>query len=313
MAALSPPGEDKKGPRKSEYNEQLLLKEWDFDKFFKGFNDRLDQLNSESKGTKAPKGTTPPPIEGHKRVDSDSRVPTYGFRRENSDFFPAATRHSAVFMETKPLEGREAALGRGGRRGSDTVTVPASAIATKEKPEPQKAAKDSSKPKFTNYFDFKKDVPTRPRREKTDGEIVVKPRGDSLLARRRDIRDGEASHLRRRSNQPSPSNISSQSFDGGNLNGGFNGSAHDFQAGFNSSTLSSVSFSDFQVSFVLLCYHLVFILFGFVGCFHNRLLGSSLYFHFISRLHYFTKLCDFKVCHISEFINENNDYLLAKL
>lgn len=203
-----------------------MLLDWDFDKFFKGFNDRLDQLNKDTK--------TSSPVEGHKRVDSDSRVPTYGFRRENSDFFPSA-RHSAVFMEMKPLDSRV------GRRGSDTVVTPT----TVEKLQPQKPAKENAKSKFMNYLDFKKEVPARPRREKTDGDIVVK-QSHSLLARRRDIRDGEGSHLRRRSNQPSPS--SSNSFDGGSVNGAFNGSIHDFQAGFSSSTLSSISFNEFQVS-----------------------------------------------------------------
>lgn len=273
--------EEKKGSRKSELNEQLLMKEWDFDKFFKGFNERLDQLNKETKTGKVNGSATPPPPsapechkrpsapeghktpsapEGHKRVDSDSRIPTYGFRRENSDFFPAAAanRHSAIFLENKPLEG----LARGGRRGSDTSALP-----TKEK-SPLKQAKEPKK--FTNYFDFNKDVPSRPRREKTDGEIVVKPRGDSLLGRRREV---DPAVLRRRSNHApssspstqsslsfevgkvnsgfngSPSTQSSLSFEAGKVNVGFNGSNNDFQSsGFNTSTLSSVSFNDFQVS-----------------------------------------------------------------
>lgn len=279
-----------------------MLKEWDLDKIFKGFNDRLDEIKQESNRRDSDILKTESPIKlrnesnsknilddkgNHKRNDSDSRVPTYGFRRENSDFFPSSSsRHSAIFLETKSILDKSEGLFSRGRRGSEVAAASVAGFPRKSDAEPvlmdfsqnsstnnsiktsssfdltkekTPKTKDNSKSKFVNsIFDFKKTdihLPLRPRREKTDGEIVVRPRNekrqdlrDEVEARRlevafsREMNSGERFQHRRRSN------LQNESFDGGNINGGFNGSLNDFN-----SSLNSLSFSDLQaqVSFFL--------------------------------------------------------------
>ncbi|KAL0281163.1 UNVERIFIED_CONTAM: hypothetical protein PYX00_002232 [Menopon gallinae] len=281
--------EQKKNFRKSDYNEQLLLKEWDLDKIFKGFSDRLDQIKQESNRkersspemlrTESPKNkvnhdgnckNAQDDQGSHRRNDSDSRLPSYGFRRENSDFFPASSRHSAIFLETKSIADKNEGLFSRSRRGSEATAVagfgrksdaepilvdysqnggstPGQTSSSMELNSEKASAKDSPKSKFVNaLFDLKKNdlhIPLRPRREKTDGEIVMKSRNDKrhdlrdeLEVRRLEVEERfsrEAERMRRRSNLPA------ESFEGGNVNGGFNGSINDFE-----SSLNSLSFSD---------------------------------------------------------------------
>lgn len=283
-----------------------MLKEWDLDKIFKGFNDRLDEIKQESNRrekdssiitkTEAPQKLRIDSNKkhllddkgNHKRNDFDSRIPTYGFRRENSDFFPSSSsRHSAIFLETKSIPDKSDGLFSRARRGSEVAAASVAGLSRKSDAEPvlmdfsqnstasnsiktsssfdltkektPKTKDNNSKSKFVNsIFDFKKTdihLPLRPRREKTDGEIVMRPRNerrqdlrDEVEARRlevalsRETNSGERFQHRRRSNVPS------DSFEGGNINGGFNGSLNDFE-----SSLNSLSFSDLQaqVSFFL--------------------------------------------------------------
>lgn len=299
--------EQKKNFRKSDYNEQLLLKEWDLDKIFKGFSDRLDQIKQESNRkergspemlrTESPKNkvnhegnckNVQEDLGSHRRNDSDSRLPSCGFRRENSDFFPASSRHSAIFLETKSISDKNDGLFSRTRRGSE-ATAAVAGFGKKSDAEPilvdysqngggnmgqknssmelgsgKACAKDSPKSKFVNaILDLKKNdlhIPLRPRREKTDGEIVMKSRSDKrhdlrdeLEVRRLEVEERfsrEAERMRRRSNLPS------ESFEGGNVNGGFNGSINDFE-----SSLNSLSFSDLHTQVSLFIYLFIYFLF----------------------------------------------------
>ncbi|XP_077289776.1 serine/threonine-protein kinase msn isoform X1 [Arctopsyche grandis] len=123
--------------RHSELEEAILLKDWDFAKFFPSkFNDKnkpsdanadvkkmhrqsrgdleevknkyKDDIN-QSRSKAAPKEETKTQIDKisavfnlHRRQESDSRLhnPFFrGFRRENSDWFPlSSTRHSAIYI-----------------------------------------------------------------------------------------------------------------------------------------------------------------------------------------------------------------------
>lgn len=126
--------------RNSELADQQLLKDWDFDRFFQGFNARLDRLSDESNRSKennkklsdrnsksfdnpgfedgeisivksspsrncisnAPSSSTP---ENKVRESQLKLVDSkrHIFRRENSDFFPSrSNRHSAVVFESTP-------------------------------------------------------------------------------------------------------------------------------------------------------------------------------------------------------------------
>lgn len=90
------------------------------------------------------------------------------FRRENSDFFVPSARHSAVFLESKNSSPFNSSM----RRGSDVVAgLPGKY--TGQVPQPVQWQ------------------PVRPRRERTEGDIVLhKSRQelrDSLQARRIDV------------------------------------------------------------------------------------------------------------------------------
>ncbi|XP_034238180.1 serine/threonine-protein kinase mig-15 isoform X2 [Thrips palmi] len=126
--------------RNSELADQQLLKDWDFDRFFQGFNARLDRLSDESNRSKeankkqsdrnsksfdnpgfedgensivksspsrssvsnAPSSSTP---ENKVRESQLKHVDSkrHIFRRENSDFFPSrSNRHSALVFESTP-------------------------------------------------------------------------------------------------------------------------------------------------------------------------------------------------------------------
>lgn len=152
-------------------------------------------------------------------MDSDSKIsnPFFrGFRRENSDFFPLSSRHSAIFVDrnTRPNNIFN------NRRGSDVGLL-----------------KKSGEPVLTDFIRRNSDSPSemnknygllnagkknvavlredsnliRPRREKTESDIVLrhsearKGIRESLEARRREVETQfakEAENMRRRSTRP---------------------------------------------------------------------------------------------------------------
>lgn len=155
-------------------------------------------------------------------MDSDSKInnPFFrGFRRENSDFFPLSSRHSAIFVDrnTRPNNNLF-----NNRRGSDVGLL-----------------KKSGEPVLTDFVRRNSDSPggdlnknygllnaskknvavsredsnnlIRPRREKTESDIVLRHSDarkgirESLEARRREVETQfakEAENMRRRSTRP---------------------------------------------------------------------------------------------------------------
>lgn len=153
-------------------------------------------------------------------MDSDSKInnPFFrGFRRENSDFFPLSSRHSAIFMDRNVRSNNLF----NNRRGSDVGML-----------------KKSGEPILTDFVRRNSDSPSseinknygllnagrkntavlredsnliRPRREKTESDIVLrhsearKGIRESLEARRREVETQfakEAENIRRRSTRP---------------------------------------------------------------------------------------------------------------
>lgn len=123
-----------------------MLKDWDFARFFQKSNNIADK-DSQQK-PKEQVSSVPRRMPLHKRNGSESSGPSKFipnvFRRENTDFFVPSARHSAVF-----LEGRHSDIQQ--RRGSDASKISLERTDSLKKP-------------------WK---PTRPRRERTDGDIVL--------------------------------------------------------------------------------------------------------------------------------------------
>ncbi|XP_015603996.1 serine/threonine-protein kinase mig-15 isoform X4 [Cephus cinctus] len=251
---LNQPDDKAGNNRRSEIDEQLLLKEWDFTRFFQGFNERLDKMKQEvaskssseersstatssssdrtlKRGTMidgtsggatstATTGTTtnssashkkreshhqqhhshnhqnqPKPL--HRRQESDSKLSngpfSRAFRRENSDFFPS-TRHSAYLHKS---DSKASIFASGNRRGSEISVAGISGPGKKSAP---------GEPVLTDFSFGER--PQRPRREKTESEIVFRNRQDlreQLEARRLDVEarfSREAEKMRRRSCRP---------------------------------------------------------------------------------------------------------------
>ncbi|KAF2880371.1 hypothetical protein ILUMI_25787 [Ignelater luminosus] len=198
----------------NEIDEATLLKDWDFARFFPAkfptqnqqqdnpspsTSNNLVNIKSKDQSTKLP---------SHRRMDSDSKIsnPFFrGFRRENSDFFPLSSRHSAIFVDRSSNPLRSSGIFNN-RRGSDV------GINKKNMGEPiltDFIKKNLDLPNSTSSSEkrSKKDVNCssknvlqqddvnlmKPRREKTESDIVLRHsevrRGlrESLEARRKDI------------------------------------------------------------------------------------------------------------------------------
>ncbi|XP_047108328.1 misshapen-like kinase 1 isoform X1 [Schistocerca piceifrons] len=198
-----------KQSRRSEIDEQKLLKEWDLDfgRYFHGFSERLDKLKGEDKTENNNKTkdkdscdvSSQNDVSGkfsvneqknapqHRRNESDSRISVpFGFRRENSDFFPASSRHSAILMESKN-HGSGISFSGNGWRGSD---IPGSSVAGLNLlgglgKKGNSSNNRNGEPVLTDFNHSKAspEFPVRPRREKTEGDIV-------LLRNRQDLRHG---------------------------------------------------------------------------------------------------------------------------
>lgn len=89
------------------------MKDWDFDKFFP--TRKSAEQSTPKPNVKNDKSSKP----GHRRNDSDSKVNPFfrGFRRENSDFFPLSSRHSAIDIDQKARPSNIFS----NRRGSDVA------------------------------------------------------------------------------------------------------------------------------------------------------------------------------------------------
>lgn len=231
------------GNRRSEIDEQLLLKEWDFTRFFQGFNEKLDKMKqehqqeavgqasksgSEDRSSSSSERTLKrqeqlarrkheqqhhqkqqqlKPI--HRRQESDSKLGNASsafaraFRRENSDFFPSA-RHSA-YLQKSSDSSRSSIFASGNRRGSE---ISVAGIVGKKG-----SALSSGEPVLTD-FSLCREGPQRPRREKTESEIVF---GSRHEARRYDFERGKDENARRRSCRPSDATASAIVDDAGTI------------------------------------------------------------------------------------------------
>lgn len=129
----------------------------------------------------------------HRRQESDSKLGNSSafaraFRRESSDFFPS-TRHSAYLQKSEP---RSSIFASGNRRGSE---ISVAGISGKKG-----SGLSSGEPVLTD-FSFGREPPQRPRREKTESEIVFGNRQQDYL-RERDARLLRHDDSRRRSFKP---------------------------------------------------------------------------------------------------------------
>lgn len=151
-------------------------------------------------------------------MDSDSKISNpflRGFRRENSDFFPLSSRHSAIFVDRNVSKPNNLF---NNRRGSDVGIL-------KKTGEPvltdfvRRNSESPSSEMNKNYgiLNASKKVLKedsnliRPRREKTESDIVLRHSDarkgirESLEARRREVETQfakEAENMRRRSTRP---------------------------------------------------------------------------------------------------------------
>lgn len=199
--------------RNDDIDEATLLKDWDFARFFPSKFQCPDSSSSTSSSSAKNKPQEKEKkLPTHRRMDSDSKItnPFFrGFRRENSDFFPLSSRHSAIFVDRS---NRSSNIFNN-RRGSD-VGVP----------------KKSGEPVLTDFVKRSSDSPNnelnakygalniksdssflRPRREKTESDIILRHSDarkgirESLEARRREVEGQfarEAENIRRRSARP---------------------------------------------------------------------------------------------------------------
>ncbi|KAJ8929789.1 hypothetical protein NQ314_017492 [Rhamnusium bicolor] len=208
-----------------DIDEATLLKDWDFDKFFplKLSNTQSSSSTSNSSNNKNEQKDKK---QGHRRMESDSKIsnPFFrGFRRENSDFFPMSSRHSAIYIDKNA---RSSGIFNS-RRGSDVGMVKKSngepvLMDYIKKTDSLVASTPNRNDINRNYgvinsvCSDKKDTGLlksfiRPRREKTESDIVLRHSEarrsirESLEARRKEVESQfakEAENMRRRSSKP---------------------------------------------------------------------------------------------------------------
>ncbi|KAK3922949.1 Traf2 and NCK-interacting protein kinase [Frankliniella fusca] len=219
--------------RNSELADQQLLKEWDFDRFFQGFNERLDRLSvdsdrmketrkshsdrnsksfdnpgfedGESSNVKDVQSSRSIVLKATSSGTPDSKVrdsqpklvdtKRHIFRRENSDFFPSrSNRHSALILDSTSSEATKGAgitfsfnnTRRGSEIAASIVAGISSGLYGKETPSKSRfvpGRKQSGEPVLTDWKSGESDsIPkndgsdwsaVRPRREKTEGDIVL--------------------------------------------------------------------------------------------------------------------------------------------
>ncbi|XP_067014141.1 serine/threonine-protein kinase mig-15 isoform X3 [Anabrus simplex] len=151
--------------RHSDLDEQMLLKDWDFAHFFPAYNEKMKAEAEKNKDVSACNTKKSDLRPQHRRNESDSRIPFGGFRRENSDFFPASSRHSAILSESKGISFS------GGRRGSDVASAALNLLGKRSS---GNSNKNGGEPVLTDFnLNGSADGPVRPRREKTEGDIVL--------------------------------------------------------------------------------------------------------------------------------------------
>ncbi|GJQ86015.1 msn [Trypoxylus dichotomus] len=224
-----------------DIDEATLLKDWDFARFFPSKFQQDSTLpakttptdqqaespanrNKPQRSTNAPDKQAETADKSHRRMESDSKINNSffrGFRRENSDFFPLSSRHSAIIVDRSANPARSSGI-FSSRRGSEVGLN----------------KKNSGEPILTDFVKHNEPVPSeggdkaenslktiallqdnanlRPRREKTESDIVLrysearKCLRESLEARRKEVEKQfakEADNARRRSSRQADSII----------------------------------------------------------------------------------------------------------
>lgn len=193
-------------------DEATLLKEWDIARFFP---DKLKSKNqSPNNSDNLIKKREKEKIQSHRRVESDAKVsnPLFrGFRRENSDFFPLSSRHSAIFDRNVNI--RSSGIFNN-RRGSDVnITLNNHTNGEPVLTEFVKRNTDNNSNNALKNIGFLRDPKLdflRPRREKTESDIIIKNNAnrsvrDNLQARRLEVENKFAKQVeefRKRSSRP---------------------------------------------------------------------------------------------------------------
>lgn len=165
-----------------------MLKKWNLTPILQ----QLDHVKGNVEAKQEDKSRGKITENGHKRNGSDSaRV----FRRENSDFIVPSVRHSALFLESKNI--RQSPFNSSSRRGSDVAGL----VSKYTGPKP-------SEPILTDFNLGRGGgewQPVRPRRERTEGDIVLQKSRqelrENLEARRIDVEmrfSREAEKMRKR-------------------------------------------------------------------------------------------------------------------
>lgn len=188
------------------------MKEWDFEKFFPSSKYKTNEETKDANKQSTKEKKTPT----HRRMDSDSKItnPFFrGFRRENSDFFPMSSRHSAVFGDKNV---RSSGIFNN-RRGSEA------GLNKKSNGEPilMDYVKRTESPKNKDYgvINTRDSIGllrvdgnfVKPRREKTESDIVLRNSDarrsvkENLEARRREVEAQfakEVENIRKRNSRP---------------------------------------------------------------------------------------------------------------
>lgn len=235
------------GIRHSEIDEQLLLKEWDFTRFFQGFNEKLDKMKQEhqqeaagqaSKSTGSNEDRSSSSSERtlkrqeqlarrkheqhhqkqhqlkpvHRRQESDSKLgnASNAFTRafrRENSDFFPSARHSAYLQKSSDSQ-RSSIFASGNRRGSEMSV--AGIIGKKGG---GVGGLSSGEPILTD-FALNREGFQRPRREKTESEIVF---GNRHEVRRFDFGRDKDENARRRSCRPSDATASAVVDDAGTI------------------------------------------------------------------------------------------------
>lgn len=250
-----------------DIDEATLLKDWDFARFFPSkfqqdsnlpsaadtFSQQqqqqqkttvLDNKHDEaqlSNNNRPNKTATEKQLEAsdksHRRMESDSKINNSffrGFRRENSDFFPLSSRHSAIIVDRSGANHLRSSGIFSSRRGSEVglnrknsgEPVLTDFIIKQQHVDPDITAgnrddtttmKDEGSTVAVRSVALLQDnVNMRPRREKTESDIVLrysearKCLRESLEARRKEVEKQfakEADNVRRRSSRQADSII----------------------------------------------------------------------------------------------------------
>lgn len=192
-------------------SDKELLKEWDFDRFFNNLNLNAQSSStansSESTKEKSDKsgGDTASRLRKHKRNGSVDVSALPGLRRENSDFSLLLPRHSANIADhirstasgagagavkktsVHPPSARSSAGGVAKSTSIPEVKAPNPTVPTPSSDVASRRSASSLFSSFSKKINSGEWKPTRPRRERTDGDIILKNRSNVWEMRKSEV------------------------------------------------------------------------------------------------------------------------------